>query len=113
MVVISTKQSEFKVELFEKNPITVSNFLRYVDNRLYDSSFFFRTVSSENDPEKKVKITVVQAGISRNKIKKLSSKRTRNNRKNMYFTQRWCNFYGKGKAWISYFVIFFMYWGPA
>lgn len=70
-VLISTELGEFKIELFEKKaPITVSNFLRYFNNPLYDSGSFFRAVSSENDPEKEVKIAVVQAGIFGDEAKK-------------------------------------------
>jgi peptidyl-prolyl cis-trans isomerase A (cyclophilin A) len=48
-------------------PITVTNFLRYVDAKLYDSASFFRTVTMANQPNDSVKIQVVQARKSRTK----------------------------------------------
>jgi peptidyl-prolyl cis-trans isomerase A (cyclophilin A) len=42
-------------------PITVSNFLRYVDHHFYDGGSFFRTVTPANQPTNKVKIEVIQA----------------------------------------------------
>jgi len=48
-------------------PITVTNFLRYVDAHLYDSASFFRTVTMENQPNDSVKIQVIQGGKARGK----------------------------------------------
>ncbi len=48
-------------------PITVTNFLRYVDAKLYDSATFFRTVTLENQPNDSVKIQVIQGGKARGK----------------------------------------------
>jgi peptidyl-prolyl cis-trans isomerase A (cyclophilin A) len=42
-------------------PITVSNFLRYVENHFYDGGSFFRTVTPSNQPNNQVKIEVIQA----------------------------------------------------
>jgi peptidyl-prolyl cis-trans isomerase A (cyclophilin A) len=54
---------EIKVELYpEKAPITVANFLRYLDEGLYDGTTFFRTVTMENQPNDTVKIEVIQGG---------------------------------------------------
>src|SRR5690606_21370994 len=47
----------------EKAPLTTANFLRYVDAGLYEGGVFHRTVTPANQPDKKVKIEVVQAGI--------------------------------------------------
>ncbi len=50
----------------DKAPITVSNFLKYVDKKLFDESSIFRIVTNENAnqiEDKSVKITVVQAGL--------------------------------------------------
>ena len=43
-------------------PITAANFLHYVDAGFYDSGVFHRTVRLSNQPDKKVKIEVIQAG---------------------------------------------------
>ncbi len=48
-------------------PVTVTNFLRYVDGKLYDSASFFRTVTMENQPNDSVKIEVIQGGKARSK----------------------------------------------
>lgn len=45
-------------------PVTVSNFLRYVENRFYDGGSFFRTVTSANQPNDKIRIQVIQAEVS-------------------------------------------------
>lgn len=41
-------------------PVTVANFLRYVDRHLFDSSAFFRAVTRSNQPDNAIKIEVIQ-----------------------------------------------------
>ncbi len=48
-------------------PITVANFLRYVDAGLYDSGTFYRTVRPDNQPNDDVKIEVIQGGMNRSR----------------------------------------------
>ena len=48
-------------------PVTVTNFLRYVDAHLYDDGSFFRTVTAANQPADSVKIQVIQGGASADK----------------------------------------------
>lgn len=44
-VVIDTSMGKIKVELFaEKAPITVKNFLQYVDDKFYDGTIFHRVI---------------------------------------------------------------------
>jgi peptidyl-prolyl cis-trans isomerase A (cyclophilin A) len=51
------------VELYpEKAPITVANFLKYVDQKLYDGTNFFRVCTQENEKERTIKIEVIQGG---------------------------------------------------
>jgi peptidyl-prolyl cis-trans isomerase A (cyclophilin A) len=51
------------VELYpEKAPITVANFLKYVDQKLYDGTNFFRVCTPENEKERTIKIEVIQGG---------------------------------------------------
>jgi len=65
-VLIKTALGDIKAELYEKRaPITVANFLRYVDEGLFDGTTFFRVVTMENQPNSPVKIEVVQGGTSR------------------------------------------------
>ena len=46
-------------------PITVMNFLRYVDGHLYDGGSFFRAVTKTNQPTDSVRIEVIQGGMPR------------------------------------------------
>ena len=60
---IKTELGNITVELYPaKAPITVANFLKYVDAHLYDSSSFFRAVTLNNQPKDSVKIEVIQGG---------------------------------------------------
>lgn len=54
---------EIRVEVYpDKAPITVGNFLRYIDAGLYDGTTFFRTVTMQNQPDNDVRIEVIQGG---------------------------------------------------
>ena len=54
---------DIQIELYpEKAPITVANFLNYVDHQLYDGTNFYRVCTPENEKERKVKIEVIQGG---------------------------------------------------
>jgi len=60
---INTSLGKITVELYpEKAPVTVANFLKYVDARLYDNSSFFRAVTLNNQPKDSIKIEVIQGG---------------------------------------------------
>jgi cyclophilin family peptidyl-prolyl cis-trans isomerase len=49
IVVIETSMGNIKVELFEdKAPITVKNFLSYVDDKFYDGTIFHRVIGKEH-----------------------------------------------------------------
>ncbi len=61
--VINTELGSITVDLYpRKAPLTVANFLKYVDGRLYDGSSFFRSVTLNNQPKDSVKIEVIQGG---------------------------------------------------
>jgi cyclophilin family peptidyl-prolyl cis-trans isomerase len=61
-VQIETEKGNVLVELHaDAAPLTVSNFLRYAENRFYDGGSFFRTVTPSNQPDNVVKIQVIQA----------------------------------------------------
>ena len=68
-VVIATDKGDIEVELDPKASNTVANFLKYVDGKFYDGGRFHRAVTPDNQPENKVKIEVVQAGINPDKMK--------------------------------------------
>ncbi len=61
--IIRTSMGNITIELFSsKAPVTVANFLKYVDAHLYDGSSFFRTVTKNNQPKDSIKIEVIQGG---------------------------------------------------
>ncbi|HEY1858998.1 MAG TPA: peptidylprolyl isomerase [Gemmataceae bacterium] len=69
-VVIDTEKGDIEVELDAANaPNTVANFLKYVDRGFYDGGRFHRTVTLKNQPDDRVKIEVIQAGINPKKEK--------------------------------------------
>ena len=51
------------------SPLTAANFLRYVDLGFYRFGRFHRTVRADNQPDSKVKIAVVQAGLDSLRVK--------------------------------------------
>lgn len=64
-VVLVTERGEIELELAEKKaPATVKNFLRYVAAKAYDGGTFYRTVTTQpdNQPDKTIKIAVIQGG---------------------------------------------------
>mgnify|MGYP000158838459 FL=1 len=60
---IETTEGIILIELYpEKAPITVANFLKYVDEGLYTNSSFFRVTTPENEVNREIKIEVIQGG---------------------------------------------------
>lgn len=58
---IQTELGNMFAELYpDKAPITVKNFLEYVDSGYYSYGSFIRTVTDENQPNNKTKINVIQ-----------------------------------------------------
>lgn len=63
LIRIQTQLGTIDAELDSAHaPVTVTNFLRYVDAHLYDDGTFFRTVTMANQPSDSVKIQVIQGG---------------------------------------------------
>ena len=63
-VVIETDRGDIYLELYANQAsITVTNFLSYVDSGLYQNSWFYRTVTLENQPLNEIKIEVIQGGL--------------------------------------------------
>ena len=62
-VVIKTLLGDIRISIDEDvAPATAANFLRYVDEELYDGGSFFRTVHANNQPLDSIRIAVVQGG---------------------------------------------------
>jgi peptidyl-prolyl cis-trans isomerase A (cyclophilin A) len=65
VLVITTSKGVIEVQLDPVHaPETTKNFLRYVDAGHYTGGRFHRTVTMANQPDKKVKIEVIQAGVN-------------------------------------------------
>jgi len=65
-IVIETELGDIEAELDSaRAPITVTNFLHYVDAHMFDDARFFRAVRMDNQPTDSVKIEVVQAERTR------------------------------------------------
>ncbi len=63
LVKIETEMGDILVALSgDKAPKTVENFLRYVDEGLYNGGLFHRSVKPDNQPQSPVKIEVIQGG---------------------------------------------------
>lgn len=63
LVKIETTMGDILVALSgDRAPKTVENFLRYVDEGLYDGGLFHRSVKPDNQPQSPVKIEVIQGG---------------------------------------------------
>lgn len=64
-VALETELGTIVVELApERAPVTVANFLRYVDEGRYtEGGRFYRVVRDDNQPDSPVKIDVVQGGL--------------------------------------------------
>jgi len=61
---METELGPIQLELYpDRAPITVSNFLRYVDENRYQDFHFYRVVHMENQPDNDVKIEVIQGGL--------------------------------------------------
>jgi len=63
-ILVKTDQGNIQLELYPKKaPLTCENFLKYVDDKKYDGAIFYRVVRLNNQPDKKVKIEVIQGGL--------------------------------------------------
>ena len=63
-VIMQTELGNIIVKLdLENAPVTAANFLRYVDEGRFAGATFYRVVRMDNQPDKKVKIEVIQGGL--------------------------------------------------
>ena len=64
-VQIRTDLGTIRVELYpDRAPISVSNFLMYVDGKFFDGGSFHRTVHADNQPNDSIQIVVIQGDIA-------------------------------------------------
>ncbi len=64
VVIINTTEGSIVAELYpQAAPLTVANFLRYVDEGHYKGSSFYRVVRSDNQQHQPVKIDIIQGGL--------------------------------------------------
>ena len=62
---LKTSVGEIRFELYPENaPKTVANFLKYVDGGHFEGGSFYRVVRMDNQIQNKVKIEVIQGGLS-------------------------------------------------
>jgi len=62
---IKTNEGSIFVELYpNKAPITVANFLHYIDTNLYNDGSFFRVCNPKNEVYSDIKIEVIQGGTN-------------------------------------------------
>jgi len=72
-VLVQTERGDIVLQLFsDKAPVSSKNFLRYVKEHRYDGAGFYRVVRLDNQPDKKVKIEVIQGGLGDDSTKTLS-----------------------------------------
>lgn len=69
-IIISTAKGDIEVELYgDRAPVTVKNFLMYVDSGLFKMATFYRVVTMQNQPNDSIRIEVVQGGRRNNPVK--------------------------------------------
>jgi len=63
-VKMKTELGDIIIEIDTINaPVTAANFLKYVDDKIFNSAFFYRVVKMDNQPNNKIKIEVIQGGL--------------------------------------------------
>jgi len=69
-VLVSTEVGDITIEVFQDDaPVTSSNFLKYVDAGKYNrQTCFYRVVRLDNQPDKPIKIEVIQGGFYEDSI---------------------------------------------
>jgi peptidyl-prolyl cis-trans isomerase A (cyclophilin A) len=61
---IETTYGDIVVELYpDKAPVTVDNFLSYVEQDKLGDATFYRVVTQDNQPNSEIKIEVIQGGL--------------------------------------------------
>ncbi len=64
-VKLTTMAGEIRFELYpDKAPVTVANFLKYIDGSHFDGGSFYRVVRMDNQEQNNIKIEVIQGGLA-------------------------------------------------
>ena len=64
LIKMKTELGEIIIEIDTINvPITAKNFLRYVDEHIFNTASFYRVVRMDNQPNNFIKIEVIQGGL--------------------------------------------------
>ena len=64
IIIMETSLGTITLQLFlKKAPNTVKNFLSYIEQNRYNECHFYRVVHSNNQPENKILIEVIQGGL--------------------------------------------------
>lgn len=64
-ILLVTEMGEIEIELDSAHaPVTVTNFLKYVDGAFFDGGRFFRVVRNDNQPNDSIRIEVIQGGVA-------------------------------------------------
>lgn len=62
-VIMQTSEGDITLELYRKKaPVTVQNFMKYVDGEYYKNAKFYRVVRGDNQAQNNIKIEVIQGG---------------------------------------------------
>jgi peptidyl-prolyl cis-trans isomerase A (cyclophilin A) len=63
-VLLQTELGEITLEVYpQQAPVTVANFLRYIDEERFAGACFYRVVRMDNQPDDETKIEVIQGGL--------------------------------------------------
>lgn len=63
-VLLQTELGDIVLELYpQQAPVTVANFLRYIDEDRFAGACFYRVVRTGNQPNNETKIEVIQGGL--------------------------------------------------
>jgi len=63
-LLMQTNLGAIYLDLYPKKaPVTVNNFLQYVDGKYYNGGSFYRVVGESNQAQNKIKIGVIQGGM--------------------------------------------------
>ena len=64
IILMETELGDILIEVYpDKAPVTVGNFLTYVDENRFEGAVFYRVVREDNQPADSIRIAVIQGGL--------------------------------------------------